>query len=276
MICQMFLLVSPLFQEYIDPLEYANLLDIRIRLFLSAFDCLDLATRTSRDSTPRWVTSYNFMCLLNIPNIVRRFGPFRNLYEGKYCGEAFNRVLKPMANRGSHRNRCNNLMQNLLREKAMSAIKEKFEEHHCNKENGELEDIKNGRSFIYRMAHRYQTRRKMVSHYHKNLPLSLLVYIKDGERCYGISYIRLNEQYYSPIVRDMNSEIVIGGVLKYWHWDLVRSTIDNSKLDTVKVVDYAILLPLKIDPLHPDCVPPPNYYTITTYVWNSESSLFYV
>jgi hypothetical protein len=265
----MYLLIAPLFQDSINPLEYANTLEIRIRLFLSAFDRLDLATRTSRYATPRWVTSYNFMCLLNIPGIVRRFGPFRNLYEGKYCGEAFNRVLKPMANRGSHRNRCFNLMRNLVREKAMAAIQENFEEK---RENGS-EDLGGTRSSIYRMAHRYQSRRKLITHYQKNQPLSVLVFNENGDRCYGICYIFKNQQLIYPIIRNPQTQIIVGGVMKYWFWNLLRSSSDSRKLETVTPIDYGILLPLTSDPSRPTWIPPSNYYTITSYVWNSEENI---
>lgn len=276
LICRMYQLIAALFQDSINPVEYANLLEVRIRLFLSAFDRLDLATRTTRTASPRWITSYNFMCLLNIPGIVRKFGPYRNLYEGKYCGEAFNRVLKPMANRGSHRNRCYNLMRNLAKEKAMSAIQENFENHEAFNNHHPCNNPEMERSSIYRMAHRYKTKRKAVSHYHKNVPLSVLIYMEEGERRYGVSYIVDNQQYFSPIVRDGSTEMVICGVLVFWHWELAKAASNNRKIESVSPIDYGVLLPLTYDPEQPGWTPPSNYYTITSYVWNSEDSLVYV
>jgi hypothetical protein len=266
-------MVAPLFQESINPTDYADLLEVRIRLFLSAFDRLDMATRTSIYATPRWVTSYNFMCLLNIPNIVRRFGPFRNLYEGKYCGESFNRVLKPMANRGSHRNRCFNLMRNLVREKAMSAIQENFEKHLHGSLGNQPPTQDTSRSSIYRMAHRYQSRRTLFSHYNKNLPLSLLVFNENGERCYGICYIFDNKQFLCPMARNFETEIIVGGVMRYWFWNLSLPLSESRTLESITPIDYAILLPLTHDPSRPDWIPPANYYTITSYVWNSEEAI---
>lgn len=276
----MFLVVSPLFQESIDPASYADTLDLRIRLFLSAFDRLDMATRTHREAGPRWVSSYNFMCLLNIPALLRRFGPYRNLYEGKYCGEAFNRILKPTANRGSHRNRCFNLLRNMVREKSMSAIQENFDQHKIDSNKQEEEEdvsVKSSieRSTIYRMAHRYQRKRKMISHYNKLLPLSVLIYEELGTRYYGICYIYQNQLFVSPIQRDNTTEMTIGGALKYWHWLLLVSHKNVKKLENLSVIDYGILLPLRSDPNRPTWIPPPNYYTITTYLWNSEEAVTY-
>jgi hypothetical protein len=45
---------------------------------------------------PTWITSYNFICLTNIPKIMQQFGPVRNLWEGGDQGEKNIRVVKPL------------------------------------------------------------------------------------------------------------------------------------------------------------------------------------
>jgi hypothetical protein len=273
----MYLLVSDLFMDYTSGDDSVHLLSVRIRLFLSAFDRLDMATHTSRVATPRWVTSYNFMCLLNIPGIVRKFGVYKFLYEGKYCGEGFNHVLKPTANRTSHRNRSINLMRNINREKSMAAVQDNFRQHSGDSEIYTDLPEKNNRSKIYRMANRYKKRGKMISHYNSNIPLSVVIVDPktEGEssRSYGICYIYRKEIFVAPIVRELATEMIVADSLRYWHWDLKTGCEECYKLEGCDVIDYGILLPLTSDPARPGQILPPNFYTISTYLWNSEHTV---
>ena len=42
-----------------------------IKIFLNAFELFDAALR-KEDDTPTWISSYNFVCLLNIPNMKKK------------------------------------------------------------------------------------------------------------------------------------------------------------------------------------------------------------
>ncbi|KAL7573396.1 hypothetical protein ACA910_006503 [Epithemia clementina (nom. ined.)] len=57
-------------------------IDFRVKRFLSCYAKIDHGLQSSEDSheKPSWVTSYNFMSLLNLPDVVRRFGPLRNIW----------------------------------------------------------------------------------------------------------------------------------------------------------------------------------------------------
>ena len=46
------------------------------------------------EKNPSWISSYNFVCLLNIPNTVRQFGPVNHYWEGGGLGEKFIQVAK--------------------------------------------------------------------------------------------------------------------------------------------------------------------------------------
>jgi hypothetical protein len=48
-----------------------------IKIFLTYYEDIDKASRTSSE-VPGWITSYNFCLLLNLPSIMREFGPLRN------------------------------------------------------------------------------------------------------------------------------------------------------------------------------------------------------
>ena len=65
-----------------------------IKIFLSSFERFDKAIR-GKDDKPTWITSYNFICLTNLPDMLRDFGPIRNLWEGGGQGEKIIGLLKP-------------------------------------------------------------------------------------------------------------------------------------------------------------------------------------
>ena len=89
-----------------------------IRLFLSKFDalCEPLAPNSSV------VSSYNFMCLMNIPEAMELFGPLRNLYEGGPRGEGFALFAKPHMSGVMKKSWHYHLMRELLREKAFNSM----------------------------------------------------------------------------------------------------------------------------------------------------------
>ena len=157
----------------------------------------------------------------------------------------------------------------------MAAIQENFETtvHEIQDDASTHKD--SARTAIYRLAHRYQNRRKLIHHYHKLFPLSILIFEAGTDPCYALCYIFQNQQLLCRIKRDHSSEMLVGGCSKYWHWTLQQPMDYNLKLGTVNVIDYGILLPLMSDPSRPTWAPPPNFYTITTHEWNSKESVVY-
>ena len=60
----------------------------QILFFLTYFDkLLKLTNELKKD--PKWLSCYNFMSLLNIPETLENFGPLKNFWEGSYIGEKF-------------------------------------------------------------------------------------------------------------------------------------------------------------------------------------------
>ena len=213
------------------------------------------------------------MCLLNIPDMVQKFGPYRNLYEGKFCGEAYNRVLKPCANRSSHRNRATNLLRNLVREKSMEAVQHNFDQgHDPSTATGSSLKVPN-RSVIYRKAHRYKNRNKVRLHYDSHFPLSVVIYTESQEEgcpiLYGLCYIWRLQLLIYPITKKEESYIHVGLSTKYWNWILDYDTSGHCSIETIVIMDYALLLPLSSDSNRPLGI----YYTITTYSHNPEGTV---
>ena len=91
MICY---IMSPTINENI-----INEIDRHIKLFLSFIEILDLELREEREHENKkdphiWITSYNFVCLLNLPQQIARFGPVNNYWEGGGLGEKYIQVGK--------------------------------------------------------------------------------------------------------------------------------------------------------------------------------------
>ncbi len=83
-----------------------------VRVFLSKYDSL---CRPLGQKTPPVLSSYNFICLLNLPDIMQRFGPLRGIYEGGPRGEGFVRFAKPHMTQGLRTNWHSQLMNKLHR-----------------------------------------------------------------------------------------------------------------------------------------------------------------
>ena len=69
-----------------------------------------------------WLSHYNFLCLLNLPNEIDELGPLRNRWEGGVRGEGFLRVVKPMVLGTSRPNWQKNLLSNLVKHKSMMVL----------------------------------------------------------------------------------------------------------------------------------------------------------
>jgi hypothetical protein len=74
-------MMSWLMVEEIDSEGYYTELERNIRVFLTTFadmeECL-----TSKNELPTWLSAFNFLSLLNLPDIVRAYGPVCNIWEG--------------------------------------------------------------------------------------------------------------------------------------------------------------------------------------------------
>ena len=107
-------------------------LEVRIRLFLQAVHKFDIGFNKypmGHDKyTPVWVTKYNFLSLLKLPDTIRQFGPLRGFWEGGAIGEGFLRSIKPEIKRGLRYDWRQWIMNNFLGKKAFDMIPKNFDE----------------------------------------------------------------------------------------------------------------------------------------------------
>jgi hypothetical protein len=71
----------------------ADKLEALIRFFLINYDNVTTDQLTKNDSPP-WITHYNMLCLLNLPEVLRTYGSMRNIWEGGMDGEAYVKKAK--------------------------------------------------------------------------------------------------------------------------------------------------------------------------------------
>ena len=53
-----------------------------IHIILNCFEVMDMELRVTEEA-PTWITSYNFLYLLNLPDMLQKFGLLQNLWEGR-------------------------------------------------------------------------------------------------------------------------------------------------------------------------------------------------
>lgn len=90
-----------------------------VRIFLSKYDAMCKPLENNTTKAPPVLSSYNFICLLNLPSAMEKFGPLRGLWEGGPRGEGFARFAKPFMKQGIRQHNWHtNLHHKLLRAKA--------------------------------------------------------------------------------------------------------------------------------------------------------------
>ena len=91
-----------------------------IKIFLTAFDKFDAGLRKP-EQKPTWVTSYNFTCLLNLPDVMNNYGPLLNLWEGGGQGEKILQQVKPLW-LGFRKNWQQSILTRMLNERALKLM----------------------------------------------------------------------------------------------------------------------------------------------------------
>lgn len=101
-------------------------LDYCVRIYLSAFDSIDRKVpkpkKGVKETRPTVISRYNHLCLLNLPEVMEKFGPLPDLWEGKVQGEGYLPEIKALYHGGMRENWEFNMMQGLYRKKTLDEI----------------------------------------------------------------------------------------------------------------------------------------------------------
>jgi hypothetical protein len=114
-------LISILMVEEIPNQQCCMLLERKIRIFLTHFADME-EQMPQKKGLPQWLSSYNFLSLLNLPRVVHLFGPLRNLWEGGPQGEGVLRFVKPNMLNGMRRSWELSTMNTLMWKKALEYV----------------------------------------------------------------------------------------------------------------------------------------------------------
>jgi hypothetical protein len=212
----MVLMLTTMLQPRIEGDAHADILALRVRLFLSnveAFDSHlrkrkvniyhrdDPSTTTSTitnkrvtrriketrivEGKPEWLAKSIFLCLLNLAETIREFGPARNYFEGKYIGERYVQEVKTTRTKCPSVNVNKILLLKLHQGKAMEAM--------MDSQSGKVKTFRSTDS--HNTSHReltgnvrvYKSRDIAITSYSKRRPISMVV--TDTHGCGILFYV---------------------------------------------------------------------------------------
>jgi len=198
-----------------------------IKNFLSAYHMLDeqlqLVENRQSSMSYGWLTSYNFICLMNLPSTMKAYGPITNLWEGGEMGEKYSQQLKPRLKGGLKGNWHVNILTHALKQDAMSRIQ-----------------LPTGARMWVKPVVRerrnksYLSAIDVITTYNKREALSV-VFFADG--CCG-AMLRQGNEYVEILLH--RGTIVLYD-LHYWSI-MIANTVKIKPVDLL-ITNYCILLP---------------------------------
>ena len=102
--------------------DSVNVAHRHINLFLTHTYRYVRSMSLEEENKPAWLSSYNFICLLNLPDQIAKLGPVRNRYEGGVRGEGYLRRVKSLVNGTGRKRWQENLVTNLLQQNSISLL----------------------------------------------------------------------------------------------------------------------------------------------------------
>jgi hypothetical protein len=209
-----------------------------IKLFLSAFNTFDKEMRTER-SIPTWITSHNFICLTNLPSVMREFGPLQNLWEGGGQGEKALHLIKPSWN-GYRKNWqlhiMNGMLQNMAigRIKAMRSSEEQLNYHDNDSDDEAEQDLDEASKQISGNCYLYSNLTELHNAFNNQCPISILLLQNDT----FISLLRTGMQCELTPTRRAGTLLGLGYHL--WH---ISDGDNEGMVNTNDIMGYSLLLP---------------------------------
>ena len=137
---------------------------------------------------PTWLTSYNFLCLLNLPKEIEMLGPIRNRWEGGVQGEGFIRWVKPRVSGTSRLNWERNLLTTLIKQKATLVVSEV----HASSQDDKDKKPKDKKQLDTTMVFVYQSKSDFLLAFANHNPISVVLeddnvfvcYCEGGDVCF--------------------------------------------------------------------------------------------
>jgi hypothetical protein len=156
------------------PVGGKDVVTLHVLHFLNSFESFKPLTEDRK--FPEWLTMYNFLCLLNLPDAIAELGPLRFNYEGSTEGEGFIPMVKPLLSQGMRKNWQKNLAHRFFRKRAMKLV---IRDAHLFIGNTDDAGGGTGTPYQKKMFHKYKRWEQVQGHFSKGLPISLVV-LRDG------------------------------------------------------------------------------------------------
>ena len=238
--------------------------DMHIKIFLQCFHRFDITMqKKDEEPKPKWLTSYNFISLTNIPLILQQYGPVRNLWEGGGLGEKIIQQMKPTWF-GFRKNWQVNMMDKLLKSMALGRIRKN--DIQLMEENEEDEDYTDEELWVnnsQKLVHLYKSQEDVKIRFHQHEPLSIVITKDNVFACllpFGIVQELLCSRYHNKKVG-----------ANYYVWELGSVTNKSSSHLSANVKHYCLLLPQLFPTTESYLTSSEKSYTLIDSEWNEIS-----
>jgi hypothetical protein len=232
-------LISILMVEEIPNFEYYMLLERKIRIFLCHFADME-EQMPQKKGLPQWLSSYNFLSLLNLPEVVRQFGPLRNLWEGGPQGEGILRFVKPNMLNGMRRSWELSSMSTLMWKKALDYV--------VNSDVGTAASRPEGSS-TDKMYHVYPLHAFAIDPLLREAETAVSCVQADDGRWGIVCGKSRGSEYFHEVDRAAGPMVLSG--LNYFLWLRPLGEEDGVPVDDLTIIAFGLLLPLLQSKLKP-------------------------
>ena len=176
---------------------------------------------------PYWLSKYNHLSLLNIPNTMKLFGPMINLWEGSNQGEGYLRFAKPKLTNIHRKNWNLNAHCEILKEISLEEVIEShMNNYYTTAKCCKFQNYKNSRmDRKKKMYMKYKSVNEIFSFFRRNRPLSAV-------KC-------LDDKYYGIVQKVKGKLEAIPMQLKYY-----------KTLSEISVTYHKVILDLSLSDLH--------------------------
>ena len=230
----------------------ANVSARLIRVFLTAVYDLDELMAVPMDrKIPMWLSQYNFLCLLNLPEQIEKLGPIRNRWDGSIRGERFLQKAKPNVRSTRLKNWAENLMLNLLRQRELFVLREgknrlaKLEVVGDDDNLSEGSDDENGGRPDLAAFYTYRCRTDVVRAREDEEPISVVLTQEEGQGPKAFVCYRGRHRSIMTCEMERFGTPTYYFGMHYHQFKLKSFESDHDEpLASIKIVCYGLLLPI--------------------------------
>ena len=204
--------------------------EYEIKMFLSLVNIIDTSMNGTASKKrirwkPKWIAMYNFICLLNIPDIIRKYGPIRNIWEGAVQGEGYIRKIKPELSSGLRKNWQVAKMKKLLQRFSLDMLMKRV---------GIENQITEERRKISSNYHVYSSILLAHQQYQKSAPLSGL---QLGDNRFGLMIV--GNLFLE--IKPNRSTLRTKKLCRYESWHL---SFEADQVEEENIISFVLFLPL--------------------------------